>query len=85
MEIIRPCQDNDNVTIQNTSPSSDTCHVSSGTFVTRHVEITPVSPPPNETILPWLIGDQLENLIPDKNLSSYPVKRIYYESRGADV
>ena len=54
---------------QNTSPSSDTCHVSRGTLVTRHVEITPVSPPPNETILPWLIGDQLENLIPDKNHS----------------
>ena len=30
-----------------------------------------MSPPSNETILPLLIGDQLENLIPDKNPSSY--------------
>ena len=29
-----------------------------------------MSPPSNETILPLLIGDQLENLIPDKNPSS---------------
>ena len=61
-----PCRDNDNQ-CDNTEPSCDTCHV---TFVTCHVEITLVSPPSNETILPLLIGDQLENLIPDKNPSS---------------